>query len=230
MKLSPKELLKSPSISFPIQPLLKDPVMKQTLLFSLIGASISFLAASAANAATVGQPAPAFTLNDTNGKAVKLADYKGKTVVLEWHNPECPFVKKHYDSANMQGLQSKYTKDNVVWLSVSSTEPGHQDYRKPDVINGILKASKAAPTAYLMDESGATGKNYGAKTTPHMYIISPEGTLTFAGAIDDKRSSNVADVKGAKNYVAAALDEMKAGKPVSVPTAAPYGCSIKYKS
>ena len=129
--------------------------MKQTLLVSLISASLSFLAVSAASAAaTVGQPAPAFALTDTNGKAVNLADYKGKTVVLEWHNPECPFVKKHYDSANMQGLQSKYTKDGVVWLAVSSTESGHQDYKKPDVMNGILKSSKAAPTAYLMDHEG----------------------------------------------------------------------------
>ena len=205
--------------------------MKQTLLVSLISASLSFLAVSAASAAaTVGQPAPALALTDTNGKAVNLADYKGKTVVLEWHNPECPFVKKHYDSANMQGLQSKYTKDGVVWLAVSSTEPGHQDYKKPDVVNGILKTSKASPTAYLMDDSGATGKSYGAKTTPHMYIISAQGTLVYAGGIDDKRSSNVADIKTAKNFVAAALDEIKAGKPVSVATSTPYGCSVKYKS
>ena len=205
--------------------------MKQTLLVSLISASLSFLAVSAASAAaTVGQPAPAFALTDTNGKVVNLADYKGKTVVLEWHNPECPFVKKHYDSANMQGLQSKYTKDGVVWLAVSSTEPGHQDYKKPDVMNGILKTSKASPTAYLMDDSGATGKSYGAKTTPHMYIINAQGTLVYAGGIDDKRSSNVADIKTAKNFVAAALDEIKAGKPVSVATSTPYGCSVKYKS
>ena len=205
--------------------------MKQTLLVSLISASISLLAASAANAAaTVGQPAPAFTLSDTNGKTVNLADYKGKTVVLEWHNPECPFVKKHYDSANMQGLQSKYTKDDVVWLAVSSTEPGHQDYKKPEVMNAILKTSKATPTAYLMDESGATGKNYGAKTTPHMYVINGQGTLVYAGGIDDKRSANIADVKIAKNFVSAALDEMKAGKAISVSTSTPYGCSVKYKS
>ena len=132
--------------------------MKQSLLLSLISASLSFMAVSAANAAAiVGQAAPTFGLTDTNGKAVNLADFKGKTVVLEWHNPECPFVKKHYDSANMQGLQSKYTKDGVVWLAVSSTEPEHQDYKKPDVMNGILKTSKASPTAYLMDDNGATG-------------------------------------------------------------------------
>jgi peroxiredoxin len=205
--------------------------MKQTLLVSLVSASISLLAVSAANAAaTVGQPAPAFTLSDTNGKTVNLADYKGKTVVLEWHNPECPFVKKHYDSSNMQGLQSKYTKDDVVWLAVSSTEPGHQDYRKPEAMNAILKTNKASPTAYLMDDSGATGKNYGAKTTPHMYVIDGKGTLVYAGGIDDKRSANIADIKGAKNFVSAALDEMKAGKPISVSTSTPYGCSIKYKS
>ena len=205
--------------------------MKQTLLVSIICASISLLAASAANAAaTVGQPAPAFTLSDTNGKTVNLTDYKGKTVVLEWHNPECPFVKKHYDSANMQGLQSRYTKDDVVWLAVSSTEPGHQDYKKPDVMNAILKTSKASPTAYLMDESGATGKNYGAKTTPHMYVINGQGTLVYAGGIDDKRSANIADVKIAKNFVSAALDEMKAGKAISVSTSTPYGCNVKYKS
>ena len=205
--------------------------MKQTLLVSLVSASISLLAAATANAAaTVGQSAPAFTLRDTNGKTVNLADYKGKTVVLEWHNPECPFVKKHYDSANMQGLQSKYTKDDVVWLAVSSTEPGHQDYRKPDAMNAILKTSKASPTAYLMDESGATGKSYGAKTTPHMYVIDGQGTLVYAGGIDDKRSANIADIKGAKNFVSAALDEMKAGRAVSVSTSTPYGCSVKYKS
>jgi peroxiredoxin len=205
--------------------------MKQALLASLITASFAFVAASEASAsATVGQPAPAFALKDTNGKTVNLADYKGKTVVLEWHNPECPFVKKHYDSANMQGLQSKYTKDGIVWLAVSSTEPSHQDYKKPDALNALLKSSNAVPTAYLMDESGSTGKAYGAKTTPHMYVINPQGTLVYAGGIDDKRSTNIADVKTAKNYVSAALDEMQAGKPISVATSAPYGCSVKYKS
>jgi peroxiredoxin len=205
--------------------------MKQSLLASLIAASFSFVAVAAAHAAaTVGQPAPAFTLSDTNGKTVNLADYKGKTVVLEWHNPECPFVKKHYESANMQTLQSKYTKEGVVWLSVNSTEPSHQDYKKPNAMSALLKTSNASATAYLMDESGAMGKAYGARTTPHMYIVDREGTLVYAGGIDDKRSSNIADVKTAKNYVAAALDEMKAGKSVSVSTTTPYGCSVKYKS
>lgn len=205
--------------------------MKPTLLATFIAASFSFMAMyDATAAASVGQPAPAFALNDTHGKAVNLSDYKGKTVVLEWHNPECPFVQKHYDSANMQGLQSKYTRDGVVWLAVSSTDPTHQEYKKPSVVNALLKSSNASPTAYLMDESGATGKAYGARTTPHMYIINAQGTLVYAGGIDDKRTANISDIKSARNYVAAALDEMKAGKPVSVSTSTPYGCSVKYKS
>lgn len=205
--------------------------MKSTLLASLLAASFTFVAVTEANAvAAVGQPAPAFSLKDSNGKAVNLADYRGQTVVLEWHNPECPFVQKHYNSANMQGLQSKYTRDGVVWLAVNSTAAAHREYKKPDVINALLKSSKASTTAYLFDESGATGKAYGARTTPHMYIINAQGTLVYAGGIDDKPSANVSDIKSAKNFVAAALDELKAGKNVSVPTAAPYGCSIKYKS
>ena len=205
--------------------------MKHILLLSLIATSISLMAATETNAAaSVGQPAPPFTLNDTNGKVINLTDYKGKTVVLEWHNPECPFVKKHYDSSNMQRLQSKYTKDGVIWLAVSSTEPAHQDYKKPDALNAMMKSVNASSTAYLMDESGETGKAYGARTTPHMYIINAEGTLVYAGGIDDKRTANIADIKNARNHVAVALDELKAGKNISVPTATPYGCSVKYKS
>ena len=204
--------------------------MKQALLASLVAASVSFAMVANSEAATVGQAAPAFTLKDTNGKSVNLADYKGKTVVLEWHNPECPFVKKHYDTANMQGLQSKYGKDGVVWLTINSTEPGHQDYKKPDVLNTWLKSSNSSPTAYLMDEDGKVGKAYGAKTTPHMYVINPQGTLVYAGGIDDKRTAKKEDVATAKNFVSAALDEMKAGKSISVSTSTPYGCSVKYKS
>ena len=205
--------------------------MKHTLLLLFVATSISVMAVTETNAAaSVGLPAPLFTLNDTNGKIINLADYKGRTVVLEWHNPACPFVKKHYDSTNMQALQSKYTKDGVIWLAVSSTEPTHQDYRKPGVLNALLKTANAAPTAYLMDESGAIGNAYGARTTPHMYIINTQGVLVYAGGIDDKRTANIADIKTARNHVAAALDEMKAGKSISVPTTTPYGCSVKYKS
>jgi hypothetical protein len=148
--------------------------------------------------------------------------------VLEWHNFGCPFVQKHYKSGNMQALQKKYGND-VVWLAVNSTNAGHQDYQAPPVLTKALAEAGAAPAKYLMDEPGTMGKAYGAKTTPHMYIIDPSGKVVYNGAIDDNRSANPADVKGAKNFVAVALDEMKAGKPVSTPSTTPYGCTIKYK-
>lgn len=205
--------------------------MKPSLLATFIGASCSFATIGDATAvATIGEPAPALVLNDTNGKTVNLRDYQGRTVVLEWHNAECPFVQKHYNSANMQGLQSRYTKDGVVWLAVSSTAPAHPNYKKPSVVNAWLKSNNASPTAYLMDESGATGKAYGARTTPHMYIINAYGTLVYAGGIDDQRSANIADIKLAKNYVAAALDELNVGKAVWVASSTPYGCTVKYPS
>ena len=183
---------------------------------------------SALASAPPGQPAPAFTLTDLSGKPVNLADYKGKTVVLEWHNFACPFVQKHYRSGNMQALQKKYRSD-VVWLAVNSTNRGASDYAEPPAISAQLQQFGAAPADYLVDEPGVMGRAYGAKTTPHMYIIDPSGKLAYAGAIDDKRSTNPEDVKTAKNYVAAALDEMKAGKPVSVSSTTPYGCSVHYR-
>jgi len=183
---------------------------------------------SAFASAPPGGPAPAFTLTDLDGKAVNLADYKGKTVVLEWNNFDCPFVQKHYKSGNMQALQKKYAND-VVWLTVSSTSKSASDYFEPAKISHKLGEFKAAPARYLMDEPGTVGMSYGARTTPHMYIIDPSGKVVYNGAIDDKRSANVEDVKGAKNYVAAALDEMKAGKPVTVASTTPYGCNVHYK-
>jgi peroxiredoxin len=202
--------------------------MKRNLLVTSL-ASAAIIASFAAHAADVGKPAPDFTLTDVNGKTVKLADFKGKHVVLEWTNPNCPFVVKHYGSNNMQGLQKDKTAKNVVWLSVNSTAKSHQDYMAPAALSSkMIGEWKAAPTGLLMDESGAVGKSYQAKTTPHMYVIDPKGTLVFAGGIDDKRSANPADIKGAKNFVRAALDESMAGKPVSTPTATPYGCSVKY--
>jgi peroxiredoxin len=185
-------------------------------------------AAPAFAAAIIGQSAPAFTATDLAGKPVSLADFKGKTVVLEWHNFGCPFVQKHYKSGNMQALQKKYGGD-VVWLSVNSTNSGHQDYMEPARLTKALSEFGAAPTRFVMDEPGKVGLAYGAKVTPHMYIIDPTGKVVYNGAIDDNRSANPADVKGAKNYVATALDEMKAGKPVSTPSTTPYGCTIKYK-
>ena len=192
--------------------------------------ALALLAAlpAAAQTAAVGQPAPSFELLDSQGKVVKLADFKGRHVVLEWTNPSCPFVAKHYGSQNMQGLQKDATAKDVVWLSVSSTAPGHGEYLAPAALGSQYQRWGAAPTAMLMDDSGKVGRAYGARTTPHMYVIDPQGTLVYAGGIDDKRSTNPADVKTAKNFVRAALAESLAGKPVSTPSAAPYGCSIKY--
>ena len=195
----------------------------------LVAAAVTTLfAATAAASAAVGQQAPAFTVTDLAGKPVKLEDYKGKTVVLEWTNFGCPFVMKHYNSGNMQALQKKYGSE-VVWLAVNSTNKSHSDYTEPAKLTQQLQGFGSQPAKYLMDEPGTMGLAYGAKTTPHMYIIDPQGKVVYNGAIDDKRSTNVADVKTSKNYVVAALDELKAGKPVSVASTAPYGCTIKYK-
>ena len=179
-------------------------------------------------AASVGQPAPPFELADASGKPVKLADFKGKFVVLEWTNPGCPFVAKHYGSQNMQALQKEATAKGVVWLSISSTAKDHYDYLAPAALVQRYKEWGSAPNAMLMDDDGQVGRAYGARTTPHMYVIDPQGMLVYAGGIDDKRSADPADVKTAKNFVRVALGEAMAGKPVSTPTAAPYGCSIKY--
>ena len=192
-----------------------------------IALACAFPAAAFANA-SVGKPAPSFAVNDLSGKPVNLADYKGKTVVLEWHNFGCPFVQKHYRSGNMQALQKKYGGD-VVWLAVNSTHKGASDWMEPGPLDAELKRFGARPAAYLVDEPGSMGMAYGAKTTPHMYIIDPSGKVVYNGAIDDKRSSNPDDVKTSKNYVAAALDELKSGKAISTASTAPYGCTVKYR-
>ena len=200
---------------------------RRSVFFALSGVLACVLAAPAL-AATVGAAAPDFQLKDTSGKLVKLADFKGRHVVLEWTNPGCPFVVKHYGSQNMQGLQKEYTANNVVWLSVSSTAKGHHDHLEPAALAARYKEWGSAQTAVLMDDAGTVGKAYAARTTPHMVVIDPAGKLVYAGGIDDKRSADPADVKDAKNFVRAALGESMAGKPVSTPTAAPYGCSVKY--
>ena len=183
----------------------------------------------AAHAVSIGQPAPDFALTDVNGKAVKLSDFKGKHVVLEWTNPGCPFVQKHYNSNNMQSLQKDATAKGVVWLSVNSTNKSATDYLEPTKLNAKMNGEWTGASSYLlMDETGKAGMAYEAKTTPHMYVIDPNGKLVYAGGIDDKRSANPADVKTAKNFVRAALDETLAGKPITVATSTPYGCSIKY--
>lgn len=186
------------------------------------------LAAGAAMAASVGQAAPAFSAVDAGGKPVSLADFQGKTVVLEWVNPECPYVRKHYDSANMQATQKAATGKGVVWLSVNSTHPSHYDFKKPAEMNAWMQKQGAVPSATLMDREGRIGRAYGARTTPHMYVIDAKGTLVYAGGIDDRPSANPADVKGAKNYVNAALGDVLAGKPVAQPVTRAYGCSVKY--
>ena len=178
---------------------------------------------------SVGSPAPALMLTDTNGKQHNLADYKGKHVVLEWVNFGCPFVKKHYESGNMQATQKKAVDKGVVWLSVCSSAEGKQGHMAAADWNEEIADRKLASTAVLLDESGAVGKAYGAKTTPHMYIVNPEGVLVYKGAIDDKPSTDKADIPGARNYVLAALDESMAGKPVSMASTQSYGCSVKYK-
>ena len=197
--------------------------MLRTVLATAL--ALSTLTAQAANP---GQAAPDFTLTDTSGKAAKLSDHKGKWVVLEWVNPGCPYVQKHYDSKNMQALQKEYGGKEVVWLAVNSTKPAHQDYLKPAVLQGWMKEKDGTPRATLMDEDGKVGRAYDARTTPHMYIVNPEGKIAYAGAIDDKRSANPADVKTAKNYVRVALNEALAGKPVSTASTTPYGCTVKY--
>jgi AhpC/TSA family len=191
----------------------------------------SLLMASAAQAAAaVGQKAPDFTLTDTAGKTVRLSDYKGKHVVLEWHNPGCPFVRKHYDSANMQALQKEATAKGVVWLAINSTETGHPDYLTAPKLGQWMVTQKAAASATLMDENGSVGKSYGARTTPHMYMVAPDGLLIYAGGIDSIPSARADDIKTATNYVRLGLDEALAGKPLSQATTRPYGCSVKYKS
>lgn len=184
--------------------------------------------APALAAAEVGQPAPQFTLSDATGKSHALSAYQGKWVVLEWVNFDCPFVKKHYVSGNMQKLQKAATAKGVVWLSVNSSAAGKQGSFPAETVLSMMKERNAAPTAYLLDAEGAAGRAYGAKTTPHMFVIDPKGTLLYAGGIDDKPTTDVADVPGAKNYVQAALDEGLAGKPIATTSSTPYGCSVKY--
>jgi peroxiredoxin len=194
----------------------------------LIGTMFAVNAASAA--AVVGQKAPEITLTDTAGKTVRLSDFKGKHVILEWNNPGCPFVRKHYNTSNMQTLQKEAAGKGVVWLAVNSTEKSHQDYMTPAVLGKWMVDQKAAPTATLMDEAGDTGKAYGARTTPHMYVVNPQGVLVYAGGIDSNPSANTEDIKTATNYVRQTMNEVVAGKPVSMPTTRTYGCSVKYKS
>jgi peroxiredoxin len=183
----------------------------------------------AADVPPVGSAAPDFSAPDTNGKTHSLSQYKGKYVVLEWFNPECPFVKKHYGSDNMQKLQQEYTGKGVVWLTIDSNAPGTEGNIAPDQAQKIIASWRTKQTALLLDPESKVARSYGAKNTPNMVVINPEGKIVYEGAIDNKATPNPADIPNSTNYVKAALDESLAGKPVSNPTTKPYGCSVKYK-
>lgn len=176
-----------------------------------------------------GDGAPDFTATDSNGKTHKLSDFKGKFVVLEWTNSGCPFTIKHYDSGNMQKLQKEWTGKGVVWLTVLSSAPGKQGYKTATEENAYVREKGASPTAVLMDPNGNLGHLFGAKTTPHMFIIDPSGKLVYNGAIDDKPTTDRDDINGAKNYVEAVLTEAMSGKTVTTASSQPYGCSVKYQ-
>lgn len=177
-----------------------------------------------------GAPAPAFTARDIAGRDVRLGDYLGKTVILEWTNDGCPFVGKHYNSGNMQALQRRFTGAGDIWLTITSSAPGEQGYVTPNEARADIARWNAAPSDFLLDPDGVVGRLYDARATPTMVVIDPRGILAYIGAIDDKPSTDLKDVKTAKNYVVAALDELAAGKPVTVSATRAYGCSVKYKS
>jgi Redoxin len=198
--------------------------MRNLILISAVAA----IAAPAFAVPRLGAPAPAFTAKDSNGRTVSLSQFRGKTVVVEWNNPGCPFVKKHYDSGNMQKTQAAAAGQGVVWLTVNSGAPGKQGHMDGAGANAFVAKSKAKPSAYILDPAGAVGRAYSASTTPEMFVIDAKGTLLYKGGIDDKPTANVADVPGARNHVLAALADMKAGRKVAVADTRSYGCSVKY--
>lgn len=205
--------------------------MQKKIWIGLVGATlVTAIAIPSFAVPKVGAAATNFTVRDADGQIVELAKYRGKTVVLEWNNPGCPFVQKHYNSGNMQKTQEAAVKDDVVWLTINSGAPGQQGHMNGAQARDFVAKSKAVPTEYLLDTNGAVGRAYDARTTPQMVIIDKAGKVTYQGAIDDKPTANVADLRTARNHVLAALTEMKAGKPVSVAETRPYGCSVKYAS
>ena len=197
-------------------------------LSSILVALLLCAAPALSSAAKVGEAAPDFTGTASNGKTVRLSDYRGKFVVLEWHNNGCPFVRKQYNSGNMQRLQKEWTSQGVAWFTILSSAPGKQGYATASEENEFLAKEQAAPSAALLDPSGAIGHLYDAKTSPHMFVINQQGVIIYDGAIDDKPTTDVADVPGAKNYVSLALQEARAGKPVETAATRPYGCGVKY--
>ena len=202
--------------------------MKTKLILTIV-ASFVTTALYAFDPPPVGGAAPDFSLTDAKGKTHSLAQYKGKYVVLEWFNPECPFVKKHYGSGNMQKLQEEYTSKGVAWLTIDSNAPGTEGNLSADAASKVTTGWKTQQTALLLDPEGKAGRAYGAKNTPNMVVINPEGNIVYEGAIDSKATPNPADIPNSTNYVKVALDESLAGKPVTTSTTKPYGCSVKYK-
>lgn len=193
--------------------------------------AVTVASPTAAHAApAIGEPPPAFTGRTASGETRSLADYGGKVVVLEWTNHDCPYVGKHYGSGNMQALQKQATGDGVVWLTVISSAPGEQGYVQGAEAKRIAVNAGAQPSEILLDPEGTLGRAYGAKTTPHMYVIDAGGTLVYMGGIDDRPTTDPDDIKGATNYIAAALADIQANRPVASPSSRPYGCSVKYRS
>ncbi len=202
--------------------------MKTQSIFTIL-ASLTTTTLLALDSPPVGSGAPDFSLTDAKGKTHSLSQYKGKYVVLEWFNPECPFVKKHYGSGNMQKLQEEYTGKGVVWLTIDSNAPGSEGNMTPEQAEKVATKWKTHESALLLDPEGKAGRAYGAKNTPNMVVISPEGKIVYQGAIDSKATPNPADIPGSTNYVKVALDESLAGKPVTTANTKPYGCSVKYQ-
>ena len=207
----------------------RESMMMKSLMTGALYGALLFAPSAAIAQAAVGRPAPAFSATDANGKPVALSDFKGKYVVLEWMDPGCPFVQKHYNSGNMPATQKQAVAQGAAWLSVH-TAAGAKDEKQRAALRAWLISKNAAPTATLVDAEGQLARAYGARTTPHMYIVDPQGTLIYAGAIDSKPSTDPADIKSATNYVAQALGEAMSGKAVSRAVTQAYGCSVKYPS
>ncbi|MCB9983814.1 MAG: thioredoxin family protein [Rhodospirillales bacterium] len=202
--------------------------MTRILAYSLAAIVLVFAAMPVNASVEIGQPAPEIEATDTNDNAFKLSDHKGKIVVLEWTNNECPFVKKHYDSGNMQATQKAAAEKGVEWVSIVSSAPGKQGHVDAEEANKIVSDAGATVTAKILDEDGTIGKAYDAKTTPHMFVIDAEGNVAYAGAIDSNSSPNPATIEGATNYVSAAIDALVTGQPVETSQTQPYGCGVKY--
>ncbi len=202
--------------------------MKRSTLYRMLVVVVLCAAPLLIAAAKVGDAAPEFTATASTGKTVRLADYRGKYVVLEWHNNGCPYVGKHYNSGNMQRLQKQWTSQGVFWFTILSSARGKQGYVSASEENNYLTKMQAAPTAALLDPTGEIGHLYDAKTSPQMVVINPQGVLIYSGAIDDRPTTDLQDVQGATNYVTLALEQAMAGKPVQTPATRPYGCSVKY--